>query len=202
MKPMKPTFFATPAAFRAWLAANHAKATELLVGFHKVGSGKPSITWPQSVDQALCYGWIDGVRHSLGAQSYTIRFTPRRARSIWSLINTKRFGELRAQGQVAAAGVAAFKLRTDARTGVYSAERRTPARLPPAQEKAFRANAGAWTYFQSRPPWYQRTALHWVISAKKEETRDKRLRTLIADSAAGRTIGPLTRPGDRKPSQT
>ena len=195
MKSMKPTFFATPAAFRAWLAANHAKAGELLVGFHKVGSGKPSITWPQSVDQALCYGWIDGVRRSLGPQSYTIRFTPRRPRSIWSAINTKRFAELRKQGQVAAAGVAAFKVRTAARSGVYSFERRTPARLLPAQDKAFRANARAWAYFQSRPPWYQRTALHWVVSAKKEETRDKRLRTLIADSAAGRTIAPLTRPG-------
>ena len=129
------------------------------------------------------------------AAHYTIRFTPRRPRSIWSAINTKRFGELRKQGQVAAAGVAAFKQRTAARSGVYSFERRTPARLPPAQEKAFRANAAAWAYFQSRPPWYQRTALHWVVSAKKEETRDKRLRTLIADSAAGRTIGPLTRPG-------
>ena len=199
---MKPTFFATPAAFRAWLAANHLKAAELLVGFHKVGSGKPSITWPQSVDQALCYGWIDGVRRSLGATSYTIRFTPRRPRSIWSANNTKRFGALSEQGQVAAAGVAAFKQRTAARSGVYSFERRTPARLLPAQEKAFRANAPAWAYFQSRPPWYQRTALHWVVSAKKEETRDKRLRTLITDSAAGRTIGPLTRPGDKKPRQT
>jgi uncharacterized protein YdeI (YjbR/CyaY-like superfamily) len=194
---VKPIFFATPSAFRAWLAANHAKARELLVGFHKVGTGKPSLTWPQSVDQALCYGWIDGVRRSLGADSYTIRFTPRRPRSIWSLVNKRRFGELRKQGLVSPAGLAAFTLRTAARTGVYSSERRTPARLPPAHEKALRANARAWAYFQARPPWYQRTALHWVVSAKKEETRERRLQTLIADSAAGRTIGPLTRPAGR-----
>ena len=199
-KPAQPRFFATPADFRAWLTANHATAPELLVGFRKVGTGKPSITWPQSVDQALCFGWIDGVRRSLGAEAYTIRFTPRRPRSIWSTINTKRFAALEAEGQVAAAGRAAFAAREAKRSGVYSFEQDRPSELPPAQRKAFRANAKAWAFFTSRPPWYQRTATHWVVSAKKQETRDKRLRTLIADSAAGRTIGPLTRPGVTAPA--
>jgi uncharacterized protein YdeI (YjbR/CyaY-like superfamily) len=193
----KPRYFATPADFRAWLAANHASAPELLVGFYKVDSGKPSITWPQSVDQALCFGWIDGVRRSLGADAYTIRFTPRRPRSIWSAVNTRRFAALEAEGQVAAAGRAAFAAREAKRAGVYSFEQAKPPALAPAQRKLLRANAKAWAFFNSRPPWYQRTATHWVVSAKKPETRDKRLQTLIADSAAGRTIGPLTRPGDK-----
>jgi uncharacterized protein YdeI (YjbR/CyaY-like superfamily) len=191
---MKPKFFATASAFRAWLAANHAKAPELVVGFYKVGSGRPSITWPESVDQALCFGWIDGVRRSLGPEGYTIRFTPRRPRSIWSLNNAKRFGQLRRQGLVAPAGDAAFAQRTAARSGVYSFERGEPARLPAAQEKAFRANAKAWAFFGAQAPWYRRTATHWVVSAKKPETRDRRFATLVADSAAGRTIAPLTRP--------
>jgi uncharacterized protein YdeI (YjbR/CyaY-like superfamily) len=193
-KSTKPRYFATPADFRAWLAANHATARELLVGFHKVGSGKPSITWPQSVDQALCFGWIDGVRRSLGATAYTIRFTPRRPRSIWSTINTKRFAALEAEGQAAAAGRAAFAARDAKRSGVYSFEQAKPPALAPAQLEALRANAKAWAFFTSRPPWYQRAAAHWVVSAKKPQTRDKRLSTLIADSAAGRTVGPLTRP--------
>jgi uncharacterized protein YdeI (YjbR/CyaY-like superfamily) len=191
---MKPKYFATPADFRAWLAANHGKATELLVGFYKVGSGKPSITWPQSVDQALCFGWIDGVRRSLGPTSYTIRFTPRRPHSIWSAVNTKRFAALDAQGLVAPAGRAAFAAREAKRSGVYSFEQEKPPTLAPAQRKALRADAAAWAFFSSRPPWYQRATTWWVVSAKKPETRDKRLRTLIADSAAGRTVSPLTRP--------
>jgi uncharacterized protein YdeI (YjbR/CyaY-like superfamily) len=197
-KPAKPRFFATPADFRAWLAANHAKASELLVGFYKVGTGKPSITWPQSVDQALCFGWIDSVRRSLGADAYTIRFTPRRPRSIWSAINIRRFAALDAQGQIAAAGRAAFAAREAKRSGVYSFEQDEPPAFAPAQRKVLRANAKAWTFFSSRPPWYQRAATWWVASAKRPETRDKRLRTLIADSAAGRTVAPLTRPGDKR----
>jgi uncharacterized protein YdeI (YjbR/CyaY-like superfamily) len=193
-KPAKPRYFAAPADLRAWLAANHATARELLVGFHKVGSGKPSITWPQSVDQALCFGWIDGVRRSLGATAYTIRFTPRRPRSIWSRVNTKRFAALEAEGQVAAAGRAAFAARDAKRSGVYSFEQATPPAFAPAQLEALRANTKAWAFFTSRPPWYQRAATHWVVSAKKPETRDKRLSTLIADSATGRTVAPLTRP--------
>jgi uncharacterized protein YdeI (YjbR/CyaY-like superfamily) len=195
MGPVKPIFFPTPETFRTWLAANHAKAGEVLVGYHKVATGKPSLTWPQSVDQALCFGWIDGVRRSLGPEGYTIRFTPRRARSIWSAINTKRFAALRKQGLVSAAGAAAFAQRHAARSGVYSFEQKKPARLPAADEKTFRANRKAWSFFQARAPWYQRAAIWWVVSAKKPETRERRLRTLIADSAAGRTIAPLTRPG-------
>jgi uncharacterized protein YdeI (YjbR/CyaY-like superfamily) len=192
---MRPTFFPTPETFRAWLAANHTRAGEILVGFHKVATGKPSLTWPQSVDQALCFGWIDGVRRSLGPEGYTIRFTPRRARSIWSAVNTKRFAELRKLGLVTAAGDAAFAQRRAARSGVYSFEQKKRVRLPAADAKVFRANRKAWTFFRARPPWYQRAAIWWVVSAKKAATRDRRLRALIADSAAGRTIGPLTRPG-------
>jgi uncharacterized protein YdeI (YjbR/CyaY-like superfamily) len=190
-----PTFFATPAELRAWFTANHQQASELLVGFHKVGSGKPSITWPQSVDQALCFGWIDGVRRSLGPESYTIRFTPRRPRSIWSLVNIRRFAALQKEGLVSAAGKAAHDQRQAARSGVYSFEQRQQARLAPAHQKALEADRKAWAYFQSCPPWYQRAATWWVVSATKEETRDKRLRTLIADSAAGRPVAPLRRPG-------
>ena len=192
---MKPSFFSTPETFRAWLAGNHAKAREILVGFHKVGTGKPSMTWPQSVDQALCFGWIDGVRRSLGPEGYTIRFTPRRPRSIWSAVNTKRFAELLKRGLVSAAGAAAFAQRSAARSAVYSFEQKKAPRLAAAEGKTFRANAKAWSFFQARPPWYQRAAIWWVVSAKKVETRERRLRTLIADSAAGRTVGPLTRPG-------
>ena len=199
---MKATFFATPAAFRAWLEANHDKETEVLVGFHRKATGKQAMTWAESVDEALCFGWIDGVRRGRDDESYTIRFTPRRARSIWSAVNTRRLAALKKEGLVAPAGLAAFGKREAARSGVYSFEQRQEARFSPAQGEAFQADAKAWDYFQSRPPWYRRTATHWVTSAKKEETKERRLRTLIADSAAGRTIGPLTRPGDRKPGQT
>jgi uncharacterized protein YdeI (YjbR/CyaY-like superfamily) len=198
MDSVKPTFFATPSDFRAWLAANHSKAKELLVGFYKASSGKPSITWPQSVDQALCFGWIDGVRRSLGTDSYTIRFTPRRARSVWSTINTRRFAELHKQGLVSELGQKAFGRREARRSGVYSFEQQEDPQLAPHAAKAFAANQKAWAFFQARPPWYQRAATWWVVSAKKEETRDKRLHTLVADSAAGRTIAPLTRPTSRR----
>jgi uncharacterized protein YdeI (YjbR/CyaY-like superfamily) len=191
---MKPSFFATPAEFRSWLAAHHAAAKELLVGFYKTKSGKPSITWPQSVDEALCFGWIDGVRRSLGAEAYTIRFTPRKPTSIWSANNVARVAELEQLGKMAAAGRRAFALRTPERTGVYSFERKELARLEPEQDARLRANARAAAFFDAQAPWYRRTATHWVISAKRPETRERRLAQLIADSAAGRTIGPLTRP--------
>jgi uncharacterized protein YdeI (YjbR/CyaY-like superfamily) len=190
---MKPTFFATPADFRAWLAANHAKEKELLVGFYKVGSGKPSITWPQSVDEALCFGWIDGVRRSLGDVSYTIRFTPRRSGSIWSAVNTRRFSQLMEAGLVGGAGAQAYSGRRAARSGVYSFEQKTPIQLAPEQQRALDANRAASRFFLAQAPWYQRAARWWVISAKRPDTRDKRLRTLIADSQEGRTIAPLTR---------
>jgi uncharacterized protein YdeI (YjbR/CyaY-like superfamily) len=188
---MKPTFFATPARFRAWLATNHAKKGELLVGFYKRGSGKPSITWPESVDEALCFGWIDGVRRSLGAEAYTIRFTPRKPTSIWSAINVARVKELVAKGRMQPAGLRAFELRTPERTGVYSFERSAAAKLEPAHEKALRANRKASAYFDAQAPWYRRACMHWIASAKKQETRDARVAQLIESSAAGREVPPL-----------
>ncbi len=191
---MAAKYFKTPAAFRAWLVANHARATELLVGFYKRDSGKPSLTWPESVDEALCFGWIDGVRRRVDELAYTIRFTPRKPTSIWSAINVRKIGELRAAGKLLPAGEAAFALRTDAKTGVYSFERDEVAVFSPAQAAQLAANRKAAAFFAAQAPWYQRTATHWVISAKREATRDARLATLIADSAAGLRIGPLRRP--------
>jgi len=189
---LRATFFATPSEFRAWLERHHASSKELLVGFYKRGSGKPSITWPESVDQALCFGWIDGVRRSAGADSYTIRFTPRKAKSRWSSINVARVKELSAAGLMRPAGLEAFEKRTE--SGVYSYEQRNEARLSLSDERRLRSNVKAWKFFESQAPWYRRTAIFWVMNAKKEETRVRRLATLIADSARGKTIGPLTRP--------
>jgi uncharacterized protein YdeI (YjbR/CyaY-like superfamily) len=191
---MEPTFFATPDQWRAWLARHHATAGELWVGFHKRGTGRPSISWPESVDQALCYGWIDGVRKSLGAESYAIRFTPRRPGSTWSKVNLKRVEELEGLGLMHPAGRTAHAARTAARSGIYAYEQRAAARFSPEQERAFKRNRKAWAYFQAEAPWYRRTATWWVVSAKREETGAKRLATLIADSAAGRRIGQLERP--------
>jgi uncharacterized protein YdeI (YjbR/CyaY-like superfamily) len=189
-----PTFFATPAAFRAWLKKHHATETELFVGFHKTKTGRPSLTWRQSVEEALCFGWIDGVRRSLGAEAYSIRFTPRKPTGIWSAINVKLVAALEEAGRMTDAGRRAFAARKASKTGVYSFERKTPAALAPDEERRLRANAKAAAYFDARPPWYRRAALHWVVSAKREETRRRRLDTLIADSAAARTIKLLTRP--------
>jgi uncharacterized protein YdeI (YjbR/CyaY-like superfamily) len=191
---VKPTFFATKAQFRSWLERHHADRRELLVGFYKKGSGRPSITWPESVDEALCFGWIDGVRRSLGEDAYTIRFTPRQARSTWSAVNVRRAGELIEEGRMTPAGLAAFEARGDDRTAIYSYEQRRAATLEADQEQRFRAATEAWEWFQARPPSYRRAAIHWVTSAKRPETRERRLQTLIEDSAAGRPIGPLTRP--------
>lgn len=188
-----PRYFATARAFGAWLAKHHGKSDELIVGFWKKDSGKPSMTWPESVDEALCVGWIDGVRRSLGDEAYTIRFTPRRPGSNWSLANVRTAEELIREGLMAPAGLAAYEARRADRTGVYSFERRRPARLDRKQEQRFRADDAAWTFFQAQPPSYRRAAVHWVVSAKREETRARRLDTLIADSAAGRRIAPLTR---------
>src|SRR4051794_5546895 len=178
---MEPTFFATPAQFRAWLEEHHDSASELLVGFYKKGSGRPGITWPEAVDQALCFGWIDGVRRSLGDESYTVRFTPRRSRSIWSAVNVARVAELTKLGLMRPAGVSAFEARRDDRTGIYSHEQKQAARLGRAQQQRFRANAKAWEFFQAQPPGYRRQAIWWVVSAKREETRARRLEQLIAD---------------------
>jgi uncharacterized protein YdeI (YjbR/CyaY-like superfamily) len=194
----RPRFFATPAQFRAWLEKRHADALELWVGFHKRDTGKASITWPQSVDEALCFGWIDGIRKSLGDESYVIRFTPRRPTGKWSAVNIKRMAELEAQRRVTAAGRAAFARRDEKKSAEYSYERRFTAKLEPEQERRFRANRKAWSYFESEAPWYRRTTTHWVVSAKREETRERRLATLIDCSARGRRIDGLERPGRSK----
>lgn len=184
---MAPAFFATPEEFRDWLAQHHASADALVVGFWKKGSGKPSIDWPQARDQALCFGWIDGVRKSTGPESYTIRFTPRRPGSAWSKVNLERYAALEAERAITPAGKAAFEAGSAARSHYsYEAE----ARELTAEEIAlFRANEAAWTDWERRPPGYRKVALHWVTSAKKPETRARRLAVLIEDSAHGRKIG-------------
>lgn len=195
---MKTLFFATPADFRAWLEKHHASEQELSVGFYKRDSGRPSITWPESVDAALCYGWIDGVRNSIDTVSYRIRFTPRKPTSTWSAINVKRVAELTKLGLMRPAGNKAFASRKGDRTGIYAYEQRKNAKLSSACEKQFRANQKAWAFFRSQPAWYQRTAAYRVISAKQEATRQKRLAQLIKDSEAGLSIKELRRPKKKK----
>lgn len=190
---MDPKFFPTPADFRRWLEEHHESESVLWVGFYKVGSGKPSITWPESVDEALCFGWIDGLRKSVDEESYKIRFTPRKPTSNWSAKNLARIEELIAEGRVRPMGLEVYEARDPEKSAVYSFERRKEAQLPPEAEARFRANQEAWEFFQSQPPGYRRTATHWVVSAKREETRARRLDTLIEDSAAGRRIKPLRR---------
>ena len=192
-RPSAPRFFATPAAFRSWLAKHHATETELLVGFHKRATAKPCMTWSESVDEALCFGWIDAIRRRIDDDSYSIRFTRRKPTSIWSAINVRKVTELRAAGKMTPAGEAAFAHRKPHKTGVYSFERNEAAVLPPAFAKRLAANRTAATFFSAQPPWYQRTSIHWVSSAKREDTRDRRLEQLAADSAAQRWIGPLRR---------
>ena len=194
----KPKFFPSPADWRAWLEERHAIEPELWVGLYKRDSGRPSITWPESVDGALCFGWIDGVRKSVDASSYKIRFTPRKPRSIWSAVNLKRATELSKMGMMHPSGLAAFEKREAKRSGIYAYEQRKTAELPPAYEQKFRANKNAWTFFLSQPPWYRRTSIYRVISAKKEETKLKRLHALIEDSAAEKSIAQLTRPQGKK----
>ena len=195
---MKPKFFPSPRDWHAWLEEHHETHQELWVGFHKKHSGKPSITWPESVDGALCFGWIDGVRKSLDETSYVIRFTPRRPRSVWSAVNIKRVGELTAMGLMRPTGVQAFERRTGNRSEIYAYEQRKGAKLSAVYEKQFRARKKAWKFFQPQPPWYRRTASWRVISAKKEETRVKRLAQLIGDAEQERTIRQLRRPGGKK----
>jgi uncharacterized protein YdeI (YjbR/CyaY-like superfamily) len=181
---VKPTFFATPADFRAWLERHHEQADELLVGFYKKDSGRPSITWPESVDEALSFGWIDGVRRRIDDVSYSIRFTPRRRGSIWSAVNIGRVEELTKLGRMSPAGLAAFAAREESKSRVYAFEN-APRELPPADEKKFRANRKAWKFFSEQPPGYRRLAIFWVTSAKREETRARRLGQLIEDSGKG-----------------
>lgn len=192
-KSPKPQFFATPADWRAWLQEHHADTEEFWLGFYKRGSGRPSITWPESVDEALCFGWIDGVRKSIDAISYTIRFTPRKPRSIWSAINIKRANELLQLGLMQSSGLAAFEKRDGDRSAIYAYEQRKAAKLPLEFEKHFRKQADAWKFFQSQPPWYQRTSSYWVISAKKQATRIKRLGSLIDCCARKQKIPTLNR---------
>jgi uncharacterized protein YdeI (YjbR/CyaY-like superfamily) len=191
---MKPIFFASQSALREWFEKNHKTETEVLVGFHKVGTGKPSITWSQSVDEAICFGWIDGIRKSIDENSYTIRFTPRKPTSIWSAVNIKKVEELTRLGLMKPEGIAAFERRDDARSRMYSFEQKN-IKLDISFEKKFKANKKAWKYFQSQAPYYQRTATWWVMSAKQEATRLKRLDELIRESEGGQYIKPLRRPG-------
>jgi uncharacterized protein YdeI (YjbR/CyaY-like superfamily) len=189
---MDVKFFRSSDEFRAWLEENHAKAQELWLGFFKKSAPEKGITYQEAVDQALCFGWIDGVRKRLDEAGYTIRLTPRKPRSIWSAVNIKRFGELAELGWVRPPGLHAFDARDQKRSGLYSYEQRSRG-LDDGYQKQMEANEKAWGFFQAQPPWYQRTASWWVMSAKKEETRLKRLATLIEDSENGRTIAALTR---------
>jgi uncharacterized protein YdeI (YjbR/CyaY-like superfamily) len=192
---MEPVFFASPDGFRDWLAGHHDSERELLVGFHRKGTGRPSLTWPESVDEALCYGWIDGIRRKIDDGSYSIRFTPRKRGSTWSAVNLRRAEELIRSGRMQPAGRRAFDARDPARSG-YSFEQRADLKLPPELESRFMQNERAWAFFQSRPPGYRRTAIWWVVSAKREETRARRLAKLMEDSAAGSKITELRRPGE------
>jgi uncharacterized protein YdeI (YjbR/CyaY-like superfamily) len=191
------TFFKTPAEFRAWLEQHHETERELIVGFYRKATGRPSITWPESVDEALCFGWIDGIRRGIDAESYSIRFTPRKPTSNWSSVNIRRVAELSESGRMRPAGMAAFERRSEERSGIYSYEQRKEAKLSPAQQREFEANAEAWAFFSAQPPGYRRTATHWVVRAKREETKAKRLATLIEDSASGRRLAHLSLGGRR-----
>jgi uncharacterized protein YdeI (YjbR/CyaY-like superfamily) len=191
--PMEPIYFSSPAEFRHWLETHHTQEKEVYVGYHKKGTGIPTLTWAESVDEALCFGWIDGIRKSVDEQRYKIRFTPRKADSIWSAVNIKRMGELTALGLVKMAGLKAFEKRKEDKSAIYAYEQKKDITLEDAYQHQFQANAKAWEWFQNRAPSYRQGAIHWVMSAKKEETRLKRLATLIEDSANGRTIASLTR---------
>lgn len=184
----RPLFFKSPEEYRRWLEKNHESAKELWIGYWKKATGKPSVTWQQVVDESLCFGWIDGIRKSIDAESFKQRVTPRRSTSFWSQINIRRVGELTAEGRMHTAGLTAFEKRD--RTKVYS-YKDFNRELGPREEAQFRKNKKAWKFFQSQPPGYKRLAGWWVTSAKKEETRQRRLESLMRDSAAGRRIGGL-----------
>jgi uncharacterized protein YdeI (YjbR/CyaY-like superfamily) len=190
MKPVNtaPLFFARPADFRKWLKVHHESDRELWVGFYRKATGRPSITWPESVDEALCVGWIDGLRKTIDAESYMIRFTPRKATSNWSAVNIGRVKELTKQGRMKPAGLTAFELRKEEKSGIYAYENRKSAVLGAADEKQFRARRIAWDFFQRQPAGYRKLMTWRVISAKREETKNKRLEKLISESAAGRRL--------------
>jgi uncharacterized protein YdeI (YjbR/CyaY-like superfamily) len=184
----EPLFFATPGDFRAWLEVNSEGCREQWVGFHRKDSGRPSVTWPEAVDEALCVGWIDGLRKTVDSHSYKIRFTPRQAKSNWSAINIRRAQELTRQKRMRPSGIRAFASRAEEKSGVYSYENRHAAVLDKWDEKQFRASPEAWKFFQAQPQSYRKTAIWWVVSAKRAETRRRRLATLIAQSKANRRI--------------
>ena len=183
-----PKFFARPGAFRRWLERNAGSASSLLVGFHKVQSGKPSMSWSESVDEALCFGWIDGVRKSLGKDAYTIRFSRRRPGSIWSAINIAKAKALEKQGRMTAAGLGAFAKRIARKSVVYSYEQQGIAVLTLAERRTFKANAAAWTFFERTTPGYRKVIFHWITTAKRPETRAKRLARLIDESGKGKRL--------------
>jgi uncharacterized protein YdeI (YjbR/CyaY-like superfamily) len=188
---MRPTFFKSGADFRAWLEAHHRAETELLVGFHKKASRKKGITYQEALDEALAFGWIDGVRRALDADRYTIRFTPRKPRSIWSAVNIRRVGELSAEGRMTDAGHAAFAKRDEKRSAIYAYER-AAAELDAESTKLFKADKKAWAFYRAQAPWYQRTSTYWVVSAKRPETRVRRLTILIQCSRDGERLPHLT----------
>lgn len=191
---MKPRFFKNSLAFRKWLEQNHDKKDELLVGFYKKGTGKASITWPESVDQALCFGWIDGIRRKLDEESYSIRFTPRRPKSIWSAVNVRKVNELKEKGLMKPEGLAAFEKLKENNSEVYSFEQKKDGlKLPPEYLNELKKYKKAWNFYNNSAPSYQRMAAWWVISAKRELTRQKRLATLIEDAANGLKIKMLRR---------
>ena len=191
---MEPKFFPTPGDFRQWLTENHESEQELWVGYYKKATGKPSLTWPESVEQALCYGWIDGLRKSIDEEAYKIRFTPRRPNSIWSAINLKMVERLKKEGLMQPAGLAAYKRRSEKRSEVYSFEQGN-VKLAPEYEQQLKANPKAWEFFQSLPPSVKKPSVWWVMSAKQESTRQRRLGILIECSATGQRIPQLRRPG-------
>jgi uncharacterized protein YdeI (YjbR/CyaY-like superfamily) len=183
---MKARFFPTPADFRAWLKTHHHSATELWVGFYRKETGRPSITWPESVDEALCFGWIDGIRKRIDNTSYKIRFTPRKPKSTWSAVNIGRVNALRREGRMQTEGLAAYLRRKQ--SNVYSFENRENAKLGAAEEKEFRRDPEGWKFFQAQPPGYRQLAAWWVISAKRAETRHTRLQRLIRQSGERKRI--------------
>lgn len=194
---MKIVHFSSAEGYRKWLTKNHAAASELFVGFYKKSSGKRGATYSEALDEALCFGWIDGVRRSVDSESYMIRFTPRKPKSIWSLVNVRHVERLQKAGKMAEPGIRAFALREKHRTGIYSFEQKRPG-LSAKFKKLFRANVPAWEFFATQAPWYQRTAGHWVVRAKQEETRMRRFAKLVEVSANGRRLDQLTPKGPRK----
>jgi uncharacterized protein YdeI (YjbR/CyaY-like superfamily) len=183
-----PRFFQTASTFRAWLEANASAESELLVGYHKVATARPSMSWSESVDEALCFGWIDGVRKRIDDNAYSIRFTPRKSTSIWSAVNIAKFEQLRAQGRMTPAGERAFASRAEGRSVIYAYEQQSTAELSPEEVRTFKRHKLAWRFFEATPPSYRKVILHWVITAKRAETRASRFAKLVEACAAGKRL--------------